>query len=149
MSNVRANLHLLDSFISHNTDLGDRWLDLLVNCRDELLELRQQSPNPGQQALGHVGNQSVGCFINRYECDGDTETLALTLHHSLDDQALEQDVTLTSHCGRWQAAITLDEFPDTETAAGALFKLSEYLLRVGLAARVDAVTEQRLEALTE
>lgn len=149
MSNVRADLSLLDNFIANNADLGDRWLDLLANCRNELLELRQQSPNPDQQALGHVGNQSVGCFINRYECDGDTETLALTLHHTLGDQAIEQDVMLIAHCGRWQVAIPLDEFPDTETAAGALFKLSEYLLRVGLAAQIDAATEQRLEALTE
>ncbi|MEQ9943656.1 hypothetical protein ABRP58_16620 [Pectobacterium aroidearum] len=149
MSNVRADLHLLDGFIAHNPDLGDRFLDMLANCRDELLELRKQSPNPDQKALGHVGNQSVGCFINRYECDGDTETLALTLHHTQGDQALEQDVTLTAHCGRWQVAITLDEFLDTETAAGALFKLSEYFLRIGLAAQIDATTEQRLEALTE
>ncbi|MBN3237693.1 hypothetical protein H5A46_10110 [Pectobacterium versatile] len=149
MSKIRADLSLLDNFIANNADLGDRWLDLLANCRNELLELRQQSPNPDQQAIGHVGNQAMGCFINRYECDGDTETLALTLHHTLDDQAIEQDVMLIAHCGRWQVAIPLDEFPDTETAAGALFQLSEYFLRIGLAARVDAVTEQRLEALTE
>ncbi|MCL6375937.1 hypothetical protein EXT57_00920 [Pectobacterium brasiliense] len=149
MNKVRADLHLLDGFIAHNPDLGDRFLDMLANCRDELLELRKQSPNSDQQALGHVGNQSVGCFINRYELSGDNETLTLTLHHTLDGQVLDQDVTLTAHCGRWQAVIALDEFPDMETPAGALFKLSDWLMRLGLAARIDAVTEQRLEALTE
>lgn len=149
MSNVRANLHLLDDFIANNTDLGERWLNLLANCRDELLELRPKVGELDQQALGHVGNQVVGCFINRYELDGDTETLSLTLHHSLDGQTLEQNVTLTAHCGHWQVAIALDEFPDMETPAGALLKLSDWLMRLGLAARISPEMEQRLEALTE
>ncbi|MBN3068177.1 hypothetical protein [Pectobacterium brasiliense] len=149
MNNVRADLHLLDGFIAHNPDLGDRFLDMLANCRDELLELRKQSPNPDQQALGHVGNQSVGCFINRYERNADTETLALTLRHVLDGNVLEQDVTVVKIFGRWQVVFASEGFSGMETPAGALFKLSDWLMRLGLAARIDAVTEQRLEALTE
>lgn len=149
MSNVRANLSLLDGFIAHNPDLGDQFLDMLVNCRDELLELRKQSPNPDQQALGHVGNQAVGCFINRYERNGGNEVLTLTLRHTLDGNVLEQDLTLTKLCGHWRAIIALEDFPDMETPAGALFKLSDWLMRLGLAAQIDAATEQRLEVLTE
>lgn len=148
MSNVRANLHLLDDFIANNPDLGERWLDLLANCRDELLVLRPKVGELDQRIIGIVGNERVGCRLKKFESGEIIVTASLELLHELAGSVLTQDVTVSGVSGYWRVSLFID-FPDCETPAGAIFQLSEWLMRLGLAAQISPEMEQRLEALTE
>ncbi|WP_038914139.1 hypothetical protein [Dickeya zeae] len=150
LGRVRVNLFLLDDFICHNPDLGDEWLNLLADCRDEITALRAQSDNVDQRAGCVVDTQSVECHLTRFESSGNTAVISLTLRHNNGSTVLEQRITLSKASdGCWQPTIVLENFPGAETPAGALFQLSDWLLRLGLASQIDPKTESRLEALTE
>ncbi|WOA52522.1 hypothetical protein [Dickeya solani] len=150
LGRVRANLFLLDDFICHNPDLGNEWLNLLADCRDEITALRAQSDNVDQRARCVVDTQSVECHLTRFESSGDTAVICLTLRHNNGSTVLEQDVMLSKTSdGCWQPAIVLENFPNVETPAGALYQLSDWLLRLGLASQITLDVESRLEALTE
>lgn len=150
LARVRANLFLLDDFICHNPDLGNEWLNLLADCRDEITALRAQSDNVDQRARCVVDTHSVECRLTRFESFGNTAGIGLTLRHNNGSTTLEQRITLSNvGDGRWQPTIVLEDFPGAETPAGALFQLSDWLLRLGLASQITLDVESRLEALTE
>lgn len=150
LGRVRANLFLLDDFICHNPDLGNEWLNLLADCRDEITVLRAQSDAVDQRARCVVDTHSTSCHLVRFESPGDTAVICLTLRHNNGSTVLEQHITLSNvGDGRWQPTIVLEDFSGAETPAGALYQLSDWLLRLGLASQIDLVVESRLEALTE
>ncbi|MCI4187166.1 hypothetical protein MRO89_14525 [Dickeya dianthicola] len=150
LARARANLFLLDDFICHNPDLGNEWLNLLADCRDEITALRAQSDNVDQRARCVVDTHSVECRLTRFESSVDAAVICLTLRHNNGSTMLEQHVTLSKASdGCWQPTIVLENFPGAETPAGALFQLSDWLLRLGLASQITLDVESRLEALTE
>ncbi|WP_304169655.1 hypothetical protein [Lonsdalea britannica] len=149
MKTTRANLHLFDDFLFHNPELGDRWLELFVEVRNELLSLRKREGDLDQQVIGMVGNRNVGCYIKKFETEEDVITICLELKHQSEDSLLSQEIVLSKVNGQWRVNMSLASFPECETPAGALFKLSDWLLRMGLAASIDMSMEQRLEALTD
>ncbi|MFW5398400.1 hypothetical protein V2A85_01695 [Yersinia sp. 1252 StPb PI] len=153
-----TNLGLLKSHLALGEDYSEELLQVLQSAFDEITALRAKLLELGGYSPADTADLLTGCgkltqYITKFECRDLRRTLASTaligvqVTHQNQRAVLEQLVTLTCQGGVWTAQIALDEFPGRNSPAAAMGKLSEWLIRLGLATNVSNTLRTQLEAL--
>lgn len=152
-----TNLGVLKNHLALGEDYSEELLQVLQSALDEitssrakLLELGGYSPADTADLLTDCGKSSQ--YISKFECNNpgskfSTALIGVLVAHQNQQTVIDQQVTLTYCNAEWTAQIAFDEFPGLNSPVEVMNTLSDWLIRLGLAARVSDGLRTQLEAL--
>ncbi|AJJ58453.1 Uncharacterised protein [Yersinia pseudotuberculosis] len=152
-----TNLGLLKDHLALGEDYSEQLLQVLQSALDEITASRARLLELGGYSPAVTADLLTGCgkttqYTTKFERSdlhsaGSSALICVLVAHENQRTVLDQLVTLTCQDGVWTAQIALDEFPGHNSPAAAMDKLSDWLIRRGLATRVSDSLRTQLEAL--
>lgn len=152
-----TDLNLLRNMLTYGEGYSDEQMALFESVLNEITELRAKvlafggfSPADTAHLMTECGKSSQQLVHFERSSSYTPETVAsmrIVLRHSKPRTTLEQEVMLTYQRGAWFAQVTISDFPECDSPAAALGKLSDWLMRLGLASQVGTELRETMEAL--
>lgn len=152
-----TDLNLLRNMLTYGEGFSAEQMALFESALNEITELRAKVLEFGGFSAADTVNLVTECGKTSQQLvhferspNSTSETTAsmrIVLRHHKPITTLEQEVMLTYHRGAWFAQVTVSDFPECDSPAAALGKLSDWLMRLGLASQVGTELRETMEAL--
>lgn len=152
-----TNLNLLRDMLTYGEDYSDEMMELFKSALEEITDLRERVLALSGFSPADTANLLTGCGkssqqIVHFESSGNarilpTASMRITLCHQSGESTLEQAILLHLQNGHWTAQAVIEEFPEFSNPVQAMDKLSNWLMRLGLACQVGDELRGKLGAL--
>lgn len=152
-----TDLNLFRNMLTYGEGYTTEQMALFESALNEITELRAKvlafggfSPADTANLITECGKASQQLVHFERSPNYTSETVAsmrVVLRHSKSRSMLEQEVMLTYQHGSWFAQVTVSDFPECDSPEAALGKLSDWLMRLGLASQVGSELRETMGAL--
>lgn len=152
-----TDLNLLRNMLTYGEGYSAEQMMLFESALNEITELRAKvltfggfSPADTAHLMTDCGKSTQQLVHFERSTNHSPETVAsmrIALRHSNRFTTLEQEVMMTYQRGAWFAQVTLCDFPECDSPEVALGKLSDWLMRLGLASQVAPELQETMGAL--
>lgn len=152
-----TDLNLFRNMLTYGEGYTTEQMALFESALNEITELRAKvlafggfSPADTAHLITECGKTSQQLVHFERSPNYTSETVAsmrIVLRHSRPRTTLEQEVMLTYQNGYWAAQAVITDFPECDSPEAAQAKLSDWLLRLGLACQVGTELRETMGAL--
>ncbi len=152
-----TDLNLLRNMLIYGEGYSAEQMALFESVLNEITELRAKvlafggfSPTDAADVLTKNGKYSQQ--LVHFECSGNdyeekVASMRIHLRHATRNTVLEHEVKLVYKNGGWCPQTFLETLPDCDTPAQSLDKFADWLMRIGLACKVNPGLRTQMEAL--
>ncbi|CNJ92512.1 Uncharacterised protein [Yersinia mollaretii] len=152
-----TNLGMLKDHLALGEGYSDGLLQVLQSALNEITAARVRLLELGGYSPAATANLVTGCgkvtqcithfrHNNPYSTES-TALIDLLVTHQNQHSIISQQITITYGNSEWTAQVDLNNFPGHNSPAGAMTTLSDWLIRLGLAARGSEGLNAQLGAL--
>lgn len=152
-----TDLKLIRNILTYGEGYSDEQMALFESVLNEITELRAKvlafggfSPADTAHLITECGKSSQQ--LVHFECNGNdyeekTASMCIQLRHATRNSVLEHEVKLVYKNGGWCPQTFLETLPDCDTPSQSLDKFADWLMRIGLACKVNSGLRTQMEAL--